>query len=598
MTELYIDGYQVVLPENFSIDFKFENPFITKNGEFSFEIELPLSISSNAKIYKQINRINASHQIKKRKAILIVDAIVMLSGTEIITNISEKSVIIQIVSGNSELNYLIGGDKKMYELDLGKESQINSDLANQSLNSQYPEFNYIITPVKIADRIINQYDPVLTGVTYYPINTNNIVIQPYLMYIIEMIPQALGYELKSNVLRDIKKLKHLYLVNSVQSLSYGDMMPDMSVKDFISEIEQYFNVCFLIDKVSNSVEILHVFNKMNSNNVTVLDSVVDDFEIEIEENSESKEDVSLNYTGVVYDLSSDNYFKYQCIDQDIMKTVNIIRFPNYKLLASHVLHDLNAHYNTKEVFYDESDDEYYLVKKNDLNESKRNLHVVNLFCPSGDADNISHTFKIRPAKIALQKYDLNPVLGGTDWVAYAAMPDVGFQFSASSDFGIIDRIEGDTIKRNSEINIAIFIRSDSLYDAEYASFAGVFNGKTINVYPLSITHYLRPIQLSSEGTSLFFNFWLLLDEYNYVGWEKDLTLKLAGKQGLYDNILCHNLTVDMSKKYTFKLFSSQKINIESVIYIKNRRFVCCDINYSANSNGLSNICSGSFYEIV
>ena len=47
MTELYIDGTSVVLPADLSTSVKRENPFFTKNGEYTYDITLQLSNSIN-----------------------------------------------------------------------------------------------------------------------------------------------------------------------------------------------------------------------------------------------------------------------------------------------------------------------------------------------------------------------------------------------------------------------------------------------------------------------------------------------------------------------------------------------------------------------
>lgn len=55
MTELYIDGTSVVLPADFSTSVKRENPFFTKNGEYTYDITLQLSNSINADLYEHLN---------------------------------------------------------------------------------------------------------------------------------------------------------------------------------------------------------------------------------------------------------------------------------------------------------------------------------------------------------------------------------------------------------------------------------------------------------------------------------------------------------------------------------------------------------------
>lgn len=48
MTELYIDGTLVILPENFSTTVKQENTLFTKKGEYTYEIALHLDNPVNA----------------------------------------------------------------------------------------------------------------------------------------------------------------------------------------------------------------------------------------------------------------------------------------------------------------------------------------------------------------------------------------------------------------------------------------------------------------------------------------------------------------------------------------------------------------------
>ena len=51
MTELYIDGVSAVLPKDFSVQVKRENPLFTKNGEYTYDITLPLTNATNANLY-------------------------------------------------------------------------------------------------------------------------------------------------------------------------------------------------------------------------------------------------------------------------------------------------------------------------------------------------------------------------------------------------------------------------------------------------------------------------------------------------------------------------------------------------------------------
>lgn len=116
MTKLYIDEQPVALPEDFSFELIRENPFFTKGGSFTFDISLNLDIPTNAKLYKHINRFNSATLFRNRSARLVVDGRTLLNGLEIILEINELSVSIQLASGNSELNFLVGGEKNYHLL--------------------------------------------------------------------------------------------------------------------------------------------------------------------------------------------------------------------------------------------------------------------------------------------------------------------------------------------------------------------------------------------------------------------------------------------------------------------------------------------------
>lgn len=61
--------------------------------------------------------------------------------------IDERNAKIQIVSGNSEFNYLIGGDRYLRDLDLGSVENLTEQTATLSMYRTYETFDYVCTPV-------------------------------------------------------------------------------------------------------------------------------------------------------------------------------------------------------------------------------------------------------------------------------------------------------------------------------------------------------------------------------------------------------------------------------------------------------------------
>ena len=144
MTKLYIDGVAVSLPAGFTITVKQENAFFTKNGEYTYDIELSLQNPVNARLYGFLNRLNITERpATKRKAVLVADNRVYLNGSEIITGWTDETVSIQLVSGNSELNYFVGSDKLISELDMPVTNPVaNGTVSTDYVTKVYPDVDY------------------------------------------------------------------------------------------------------------------------------------------------------------------------------------------------------------------------------------------------------------------------------------------------------------------------------------------------------------------------------------------------------------------------------------------------------------------------
>ena len=158
MVSLYIDGTPLVLPSDFATEIKIENSFFTKNGEYTYDFKIPLNNPTNAAMYAHLHRLNNVSEIKeKRQAVLMADNRCYINGTEIITDWTDDSVSIQLASGNSELNYLIGASLQVSFLDI--DSGITDDERftdfESSIAYHYPDFDYVSAPFSTPNGIRN-----------------------------------------------------------------------------------------------------------------------------------------------------------------------------------------------------------------------------------------------------------------------------------------------------------------------------------------------------------------------------------------------------------------------------------------------------------
>lgn len=328
MTNLYIDGIAVVLPSEFSITVKQENAFFTKNGEYTYDIELSLLVPENAKLYGFLNRLNITDRpATKRKAVLVADNRVYLNGTEIITGWTDTKVSIQLVSGNSELNYFVGSDELISTLAMKETNPVvNGSVSTDYVKKTYPDVDYNLMmtydSLHQVDKNIWLYrlynNDINNPYAGYIVQKENIqpydyIPQPYLCAYMRELLKALGYTLEYNAIEDTP-YKSVYIVHVCETYKWNEMLPGWTAKDFLQNIETMFNGSFLIDHRTKKVSFLLNVSYLPKVRNVHLQNVVDAYTVEVEEEEESD---AVNST-IKYKLPSSEYYKMRCLP-DVVK---------------------------------------------------------------------------------------------------------------------------------------------------------------------------------------------------------------------------------------------------------------------------------------
>lgn len=328
MTNLFIDGVEVVLPSEFSITVKQENAFFTKNGEYTYDIELSLLVPENAKLYGFLNRLNITERpATKRKAVLVADNRVYLNGTEIITGWTDTKVSIQLVSGNSELNYFVGSDELISTLAMKETNPVvNGSVSTDYVKKTYPEVDYNLMMTYDS---LHQVDKNIWLYRLYNNDVNNpysgyivqkediqpydYIPQPYLCAYMRELLKALGYTLEYNAIEDTP-WKSVYIVHVCETYKWNEMLPGWTAKDFLQNIETMFNGSFLIDHRTKKVSFLLNVSYLPKVSNVHLQNVVDAYTVEVEEEEEAD---AINST-IKYKLPSTEYYKLRCLP-DVVK---------------------------------------------------------------------------------------------------------------------------------------------------------------------------------------------------------------------------------------------------------------------------------------
>lgn len=360
---LLIDKQEVHLSAETNAIFVSKNPFFTKQGEHTMDIDIDLHDPQNALVYQNIHRIDVDSIPSNRDAIMTDERGLILHGTEIILQINNDSAKIQIVAGNSELNYLAGTRSKIRQLYLGKVVNLTGSSFADFMRSTWTDENadcvfspfcyynpskyepyqfsgfhewndedkkqYYLKPFVSSDITINftetgQGFPYATGIT---METDNAFPMPYLHAIVRMFIESLGYTVGKNAIAEDDLLKKIVIVQRSNFEYYSLMLPDWTISEFIDEVEKFCNVLFDIDQESKVVNVCKVNEFYQDYHITSIKSS-DIYSKVNKDYSETDAKLPYNYVNnnISYDFpdaDNDEFYKYASIGQDLINACRI-----------------------------------------------------------------------------------------------------------------------------------------------------------------------------------------------------------------------------------------------------------------------------------
>lgn len=583
MTELYIDGISAVLPKEFSVQVKRENPMITKNGEYTYDITLSLQNSTNAKLYKHLNRLNSVDEVTtKRSAVLIADNRVYCSGTEIITGWTDESVSIQIASGNSELNYFIGADMLISELEM-KQTAVPAGVTDRQryIDKTYPETEYCLAPVfnRTDEKTYNgwRYQGTTSYAMPHPEEDSVFVPQPYLCPFIKDMLRALGYTLTVNQLEDTV-FKDIYLCHAWNTDKWNEMCPGWTVLDFLTQIEQLFDVVFVIDYKTKSVALLFR-GKFFAGTKTAHIRLVDDvYEAEVEDEPDIEDMADCN---VSYNLPGDDYWKFACLDEDIKNAASHDVIPADYQPADERVGYIIAWFNQKEnqrtdtIFTDERTGRDYIFAGT---EQSPPFIMVDAFANLVRENSVTDVeFDIAPATPYAVTVPIHPgdeYIEQIDMSVHVPSVNEGTDSESEEPKTLVEMIQDGSADSDSQSGLAlafysgltsiyVYNRQDCMFPVPYIDEYGMRgSGDTIESY----------YQTNSVGASLRLK---SLDSLIY--------------QSVYDIDYKHGIKINSYDPNVF--------DMTNIFEVRNKRYVCKEIEYTLDADGRKGAWTGTFYPI-
>lgn len=557
MTQLLIAGVEVTLPQNFTVTVKRENSFFTKNGEYTYDCTLRLDNPTNRTLYGFLQRLNKTDQLDiKRTAVLIADGHVYARGTEIITRWTQESVTIQIVSGESELNYFIGQDQKIEELDLG---EIETTVTLISPTDSFPDVEFCLPTIRSQSGYV--YNRYIRGHIMAGRRTGNTIIpgsdlrpQPYLCALLRRLMETLGYTVTENHLENTQ-FKNLFLVNTIFTTEYAKMLPGWTVKDFLTEVERLTGVVFITDNLNKTCAILLKTQFYANARQFTVRNVVDAYEAESQD--DDSREAEFTTSDVSYDMPDGYWSKIVQLPEGYLEAADIEEFDFVNIDT--------AISDFKKVYKDRVTGRYYIKVSREYEVQQQNTTATDTFrielnqYGNLDREDTDSTLelKIVPAPMA--------------WLGMVGceVVDIGTSDGYKSYGEESAQTEESTESEGAEGDIRSFEKKEAAAIDLYCAF---HNGSVLgNNTPVAYTDaYHALIQ------ALLYP--MIVDAI--LGPEGSLRLK-----DLNDSYYQGGYEIDTRHAITFETYDPNVIDPRQVYVIRNRRYVVRDIEETITTEG-------------
>lgn len=616
MTVLYINGQLCDLPTDFKITLVTENLYFSKASTYTYDIELPITpYGNNAKIFVGYNRADKRLANQALPARLIVDNRVVLNGSAIVVGTTEHSVSVQLLQGNSELNWKQRLEATYIdELDLGNVSE-------WGLRKMQYDDKTIIVPLDIlatvrlepnGQRVFDPnilaastngnvvYTPIYNAETAQKMNGikayNNIVFlsvatvlhpssdtilypdklapQPKFNLMLVKVFSAAGYTIIRNDLTNSAIYNNLYIANSTSVWQQADMLPHLTVPQFIEQIEALFNCVVVLD--DNTAKIINKKDFYSNANADIQDieNVIDDFSVQVD----SETDVSDNDKARTYDISYEDFGTYFLGHEfDGVSIVDITKLsatPDPNVFAiDNTGHKVSSPYiDNGEIkgFKVDHFEPSFSISKNEFS-----LKLV----PVSDWEHISDT-----------RYDVN----SDKYRFYYFRPTSPGKYVEEDDTTIQQLLDDHDTPREKEY-------TEKMGLGFLASSATTFNGN-IGQYSMK---FLSPIILAQVSVNT------PQEAQDYV----NLTIDVAAQQydlslidlkddnnqqikNLFEAFYSDNNEIVTSISYALRFVPNGKIiDCLPPIRIKSQLFACKQIKYTISPRGFEKIAEGDFYKL-
>lgn len=643
MITLLIDGLPAALPSSFSFSLTVENPYFTNSGEYSGEVQLSAIAPENVKIFGQFSRFENSRRKQVRSFELIDNGTTIMTGKAVTIAFSSTQITIQLLGGNSEINYMSRYDNMYID---NMKNEMGKILESWKYVSQYTggngkadyarsammdpsERDWVMLPALTeTGEQINCRALDFTGTvgkldfgypkdptsSYGTEEKSDYALQPRFCALIRKVIEAMGFTVRTFDAEQTH-LKYLYYVNVYKTLYWTEIMPHWTCSKFIDEVQKLFGCVFVFDTVNKICDIKsrHRFFAEETHHLSVVDDV-----FEAEEN-EDEADIGNS----VLQYNTDDYPPKHIFEAAAIERIKYIEESNretaeliLKTGASNLVVSVDGHWLARHVLRDADGNptgEATIEEVNDIG------------CTLSDDIDVDRSTELNivPAKMS---YVEMPILTWGDTPNTALLRVVNTKWKIPAPIGAYPNksevFDIDAYVSTGESDIV----ENKLQQMRVAFFTSWDEMPNIMMYVYSCAKDEYKAVRYNATTRLFCGWTYAKDDmskpaedeeehFSHLGWDNekcgwvdytsvmtwDPTCALRNKSGertIYSGGIQEAQIINTTLPHTFRVYDDVAFaDVSKTFIIRGHKYACKQMEYKVSVNGIEKVKQGTFYQI-
>ncbi len=548
-TQLYPDGNQ-------TIKLTRENPYFTQSDSYTLDVTLPMHIIENSSFFRNIHRQDCSKQPPKYTCRLVVDNRPVIVGTATVMQVTQLAVKVQLLGGNSEINFLAkDGTGYLDEMSVGEGKVMYDQETHTS--------THVTTEGIRFWSLGNVFDETLQ----YVKTTNWICLVDLAKFVI----QKAGFTVRQCDI-DTEPWNCIYICSAADT-NYDNIekiLPHWLTSEFITEFCRFFNVTVVASMIEKTARI--VSNRaffLESEIVTL--QPVDEYTAEITSDLSST-NLPLANANIAFSLSGSEHHDYDCLDANIREAMKRLQYDSYNE-AQQAWLDMPVTTRRQYAFCTPEGKYASWVTYNDEGEeTDEEFVMIDVFAPLTRDQNNDNSTELKIVPVAINSGRRMP-FGGAGSGSFVNGPIPSMEnptgdYSQTYKWG---EEQTDTHTLQEYITGEASAEKAQKEDRMQVCFLG----NTPARYIFTDQRYKMDIR---HSWSLALND---IDRAYYIG-------------QLHKN----GFSFNMKAKHIFKFLAEHMPDPTKIFLIRGHRYACEKIEATVSDNGFNTLMTGYFYEMI